>query len=211
VRKLIVGMGLAAFLCGCSSEAPAPKPATTETKVAKPAAQPTDFKTGRLAFQSLFIAAHNWAPDARAVRVESRPRAEDKRDGKASVWTATFASPGKRSIRNFLWSGAQAEDAPESGITPGSIGDYSPTNVSTQPFDYAFLKTDTDQALEVANHHGGKEVLAKDAKLPLKYELEWEPRQGRLIWKVIYGSSENNAKLTVLVNASTNTFVKATK
>ena len=38
-----------------------------------------------------------------------------------------------------------------------------PTNTNTQVFDVAFLKVDSDKALEVAQKHGGDKLVAKTA------------------------------------------------
>src|SRR5438105_6608573 len=199
---------LAITIAGCSS-APAPK-AETAAK-AKKSGAPADFETGREAFQKLYAMARNWAPDAQPVRFESRPRKEDPKNGAASVWTGTFAAPSRRQIRSYLWSGASADDAPEPGITPGSADVFSQSNASTRPFDISFLKIDSDKAFVVAAKKGGTALLKKSPQTPVKYVLFWEAGQGRLIWKVIFGGSEYDAKLVVWVNASTGDFVKAEK
>ena len=152
--------------------------------------------------------ARSWAPDARPVRFESRPRREDKRDGTGSVWSGTFASSSRNQIRSYLWSGASAEDAPEAGITPGSTDVFNETNASTRPFDLTFLKVDSDKAFAVASKKGGAAVLKKNPEIPVKYVLFWDAPKGRLVWQVIFGQSEYDAKLVVWVNASTGDFAK---
>src|ERR687886_190000 len=108
-------LGFVAATLGCSSQPePAQKPIA-----AKKEPQPTQFETGRSAFQKLYIAARNWSIDAKPIGIESRPRTEDKPDGTASVWSGQFAAPSKQSTRSFVWSGAEAQDAPEPGVSPG--------------------------------------------------------------------------------------------
>ncbi len=198
-------------IVGCSSQpkAPAEKTATQEKAANAPKpGKPTDFETGREAFQRIYATARNWAPDAQPVRFESRPRKEDKRDGTASVWSGTFASSARRQIRAYIWSGASADDAPEPGTYPGNIDVYNESNASTRPFDLNFLKIDSDKAFAVANKKGGATVLKKISSLPVKYVLFWDAPRTRLVWRVIYGQSEYDAKLDVWVNASTGDFVK---
>ncbi len=132
-------------------------------------------------------------------------------DGTASVWSGTFASQRMGQTRSFIWSGATGDDAPEPGITPGGLDAYSPGNINTQPFDTAYLKVDTDKALEVANKKGGAALLKKNKEQRLKYQLAWEPGKARLRWHVIYGNSERDAALNVVVDASTGEFVRTEK
>ena len=197
------------LLAGCSSEPS--KPASTAAQ-AKPAAKPPESLTAREAFQKLYATARQWASDARPVRLESQPIAgADGRDGKAMIWRAAFASPGKRGIKGFTWSGAAGPDAPERGITHGSEDTWSPTNASTQPFDFQFLKNDSDAAFAVAQKHGGEKATKADPKLPVMYLLDWDARDNQLVWHVIYGSSRTEAKLTVDVDASSGEFLRVEK
>ena len=195
------------FTSGCDSpSAPEKSGQVQPTKTAK--RQPTTLLSGRSAFQQLFIAARNWAPDAMPLKMESHPRKEDGQAGKASVWAATFVSPEKKSLRSFLWSGADADDAPEQGITPGNMSIFSPSNISTQPFNINFLKVDTDTSLVTANQKGGAAVLKKNPDLLMRYILFWDPIKGRLAWKVVFGVSETQAKATIVVDATTGVFIK---
>jgi len=199
---------LLAFLwsAGCSSE-PA-KPAQAE----KPQPKPTEFETGRVAFQRLYVAAHGWARDAQGFRVESQLPADSKgKDGKADVWRASFASPSQRSVKPYIWSGTDAADAPSRGVSPGTEDTYSPSNSSTQVFDIGFLKVDTDKALETAQKHGGDKVLEKNPDTPVIYVLDWSGTTNELIWHVIYGTSRDDAKFRVAVNATSGDFIRVEK
>jgi hypothetical protein len=200
------------LLVGCSSgpseKSKQPKKTTTPAK-SEPAEQP-EYLTGRDAFQKLYIAARNWSPDSKPLSVESLPRKDDKRDGTASVWSARFASPQRGQVRSFMWSGAVGEGAPEPGITPGGQDTYSPGNASTQPFDPAYLQTDTDNALKVADKHAPAEAK-KDKASPLKFKLFNDTSKQRLLWRVIYGPSEYNAKAVVDISARDGGFVKVEK
>jgi hypothetical protein len=196
-------------IAGCSS-APEPQKQTSAPIAEKPAPQ-AEALTGRNAFQRLYAAARNWSTDSQPIRMESRPRSGDKADGTASIWVAVFASPSKQQTRSFLWSGAVGEDEPEQGISPGSMDTFSPGNVSTRPFDTAYLKIDTDKALTVANKKGGAALLKKKPDQLVRFLLNWEREKNRLIWRVVYGISEHDAPLRVDVNASTAEFVKIAK
>jgi hypothetical protein len=198
------------ILSGCSS-APETKsgPAAVKSE-SKPAPAPAERITGRVAFQRLYLAARNWSPDSRPLKMESRPRSDDPRDGKASVWVGTFASQQRGLFRSFMWSGATGEGAPEPGITPGSQDTYFPGNASTQPFDPAYLKADTDEALSVADKKAPP-AASKDKKGPVAFQLYNDTAKQRLLWRVIYGQSEHNAKAVVDISARDGGFVKIEK
>jgi hypothetical protein len=198
-------IGMAVILGGCSS--PESKsgstPAKTETK---PEPKPAERLTGREAFQKLYLAARNWSPDSRPLKMESRPRSDDPRDGKASVWVGTFASQQRGLFRSFMWSGAEGE----SNISPGSQDTYSPGNASTQPFDPAYLKADTDESLTEADKHAPADAK-KDKKAPVAFQLYNDTAKQRLLWRVIYGQSEHSAKAVVDISARDGGFVKIEK
>jgi hypothetical protein len=208
LRARLLSIVLLLLLAGCSSEPSKPAQSAAAPKPEKP----PESVTGREAFQKLYATARQWASDARPVRLESQPLAgADGHDGKAMIWRAAFASPGKRGIEGFTWSGAASPDAPERGITHGTEDTWSPTNASTQPFDFQFLKNDSSDAAAVAQKHGGEKALKANSKLPLMFLLDWDARKNELVWHVIYGSNRDEAKLTVDVDASSGEFLRVEK
>jgi hypothetical protein len=197
---MILGLGL---LVACSSESSQPE---------KPQPKPPEFVTGRTAFQKLYIAARGWARDAQPFLLESQGTAESNgQDGTAAVWRAAFASSSERKVKPYMWTGVDAKDAPARGISPGSEDTYNPSNSSTQIFDLAFLKVDSDKALQVANEHGGDKLLKKEPATPILYGLEWNAATNELVWHVYYGPNRDEAKLKVDVNASTGGFNRVVK
>lgn len=204
MRKLLMGMLALALMTGCTSEPTQP--------AEKPQPKPPEYVTGRTAFQKLYIAARGWARDAQPFLLESQITADSKgKDGKAAVWRASFASPAQRAAKPYVWSGTDAQDAPSRGVNPGVEDTYSPTNSSTQIFDNAFLKVDSDKAFEVAQAHGGDKLLEKSPDTPVLYLLDWSGLTNELIWHVIYGATRDEAKLKVAVNASSGDFMRVEK
>jgi hypothetical protein len=211
-KNIVACVALTLVCAGCQSKPQSEPPqaqSPTPAKQTEPA-QP-QYESGRTAFQKLYLGARNWAPDAQPIKIESRPRAGDPHDGTASIWSGTFASPRMGQTRSFLWSGATGEDAPQPGITPGGLDTFSAGNINTRPFEIAYLKVDTGNALEVANKKGGAAMLKKHKDQRVKYALVWEPGKARLRWHVIYGNSERDAPLTVVVDASTGEYVRTAK
>lgn len=204
MRKLLLALLAVGLMAGCSSEPSKPEE--------KPQPKPPEYVTGRTAFQKAYIAARGWAPDAQPFRLESQLTADSKgKDGKSAVWRAGFGSPAQHGAKPFVWSGTDAADAPSRGINPGVEDTYSPTNASTHVFDMAFLKVDSDKAFEVAQAHGGDKLLEKEPDTPVLYLLDWSGTTNELVWHVIYGSSRDQAKLRVAVNASSGEFLRVEK
>jgi hypothetical protein len=207
VRALLYGVLsiLVLLLVACNSNPPS-------TPEANPGPKPPELLTARAAFQKVFIAARNYAADVKPFRIASTPTSDGNgHDGKSAVWTASFASAVQHGVKPFIWSGSNAPDAPSRGVSPGNEDVYNPSNSSTQVFDVAFLKIDSDQAYDVAQKHGGDKVLEKDPSIPVTYICDWNHNTNELIWHVIYGTSRDNAKLTVAVNASSGEFVRVEK
>ncbi len=194
-----------ALLLACESNAPKP----VETK---PEIKPVEMLTGRAAFQKVFIAARNYAADVKPFRIESIPTTDSNgHDGKSAVWRASFASSIQRGVKPFIWSGSNAPDAPSRGVSPGNEDTYNPNNASTQIFDVAFLKVDSDQAFAEAQKHGGDKLLEKDSATPVIYVCDWNHNTNELVWHVIYGEARETAKLTVAINASSGAFIRVEK
>lgn len=194
-----------AMLTACSSDS---KPAET----AKPEVKGPELITGRSAFQKTYVAARGWNQDAKPFRLESTATSDGNgHDGKWAVWRGSFASATQRSTKSYTWSGSAADGAPARGINPGIEDSYNPTNSSTQIFDIAFLKIDSDAAFTEAQKHGGDKVLEKAADTPVIYICDWNHNTNQLIWHVIYGSSREGAKLAVSINASTGEFIRVEK
>lgn len=198
-------LSVLALLVACESNTA--KPPETKAEPKGP-----ELLTGRAAFQKVFIAARNYAADVKPFRIESVPTTDgDGHDGKSAVWRASFASPTQHGVKPFIWSGSNAPDAPSRGVSPGNEDVYNPSNASTQIFDVAFLKIDSDQAFDLAQKHGGDKILEKDPATPVLYVCDWNHNTNELVWHVMYGPSHDAAKLTVAVNASTGEFIRVEK
>lgn len=197
---------LLALLAGCTSDSGKP------AEPAKPENKGPELISARSAFQKLYVAARGWNQDARPYRLSSSATSDGKgQDGKWAVWRGSFGSPAMRTAKTFVWSGSAADNAPSRGISFGIEDSYSPTNASTQVWDMAFLKIDSDQAFATAQKHGGDKVLEKAPDTPITYVCDWNHNTNELVWHVIYGTSREGAKLTVAVNASTGEFIRVEK
>ncbi len=205
MKKLALICIVALCQVGCSS-----KPEQSQS--AKPAPKPAEYETGRVAFQKLYLSARGWAGDATPFRLQSQYSPDAPlSEGKAGLWRASFASPGRRMMKMFIWSGLVGPDAPERGVSFTTEDSWNPTNTSTHPFSFEFLKVDSDKAYDVAEKNGGSKLTKKDPKQPVFFVLDWDNAKNMLIWHVIYGTTQDDAKLRVAVNASTGEFDRVEK
>ena len=199
----IAALFLLALLAACSEDKPAAP--------AKPEVKGPELITARTALQKVYVAARGWSPDAKPYRLESSLTADGNgHDGKSAVWRGSFASATKHTEKPYTWSGSAADGAPSRDTSPGTEDSYSASNSSTQVFDIAFLKIDSDQALATAQKHGGDKLMEKTPDTTVVYVCDWNHNTNELIWHVIYGTREA-PKLTVAVNASTGEFVRVEK
>ncbi len=205
MRKLsLTSLCIAALILaiGCTSNKTEPKPAPKQA----------EYETGRVAFQKMYLSAHSWASDATPFRVQSQYTADAPvSEGKAGLWRASFGSTGRRMMKMFIWSGLVGPDAPEPGVTFTAEDAWNPANTSTRVFNLGFLKIDSDKAFEVAEKNGGSKLTKKDPKQPVFFVLDWDGEKNQLLWHVIYGTTQDDAKLRVAVNASTGEFERIEK
>jgi hypothetical protein len=200
--SLIAFFALTLLLVGCDQG--------TQSVSADKSPQPNtlQLESGRFALQKMIPAARMWSADAQPVMMQSEVlKTTNGRDGKAGFWRSTFASPGRQKAEPFTWSGMSSGSSPR-GVDHGNEDTYNAANRSMRPFDLNFLKVDTDKAFEVAQQHGGKQLMEKDPKQTVRYLLDFDPMAGQLRWHVIYGSSESTSQLTVLVDASSGSFLR---
>jgi len=200
-------LALLGLMLACTSE---PQKPAQGAAAPKPA-EPTLF-SGREAIYKMYIAARSWQADSQPFRLESQPtKGVTGQDGKYAVWRASFGSPGHRVAKTYTWSGVKEDDAPEPGISFGAEDSYNPENTFTKTFDLAFLKIDSDRAVQVANQHGGDKLLKQAPTTAIICAAEWDTHENFLLWHVQYGGTGNEAKLRVSVNATTGDFVRVEK
>lgn len=212
MRKIVIPcIALLCLLAGCSSDNK-----TTGSNESRPSAKPVaktaEYEAGRTAFQKLYVSARMWAADVKPFRLQSQFTADAPiTQGKSGLWRASFASPAKRMMKLFVWSGLVGPDAPEAGISFSAEDSWNPGNTSTEVFDPGFLKVDSDAAYSVAQKHGGEKLTQKDPKQTVFFILDWDASKNQLLWHVIYGNSQDESKLRIAVDATSGEFVRVEK
>ncbi len=211
MTRIVIACVALLLIVACSSS-PKPGSSPESQPAAKPAAKQAEYQTGRAALQKMYISARGWSGDVQLFRLQSQftPDAPTS-EGKAGLWRGSFASPAKRAMKMFVWSGLVGPDAPEQGVSFSAEDSWNPNNSSTKVFDLGFLKTDSGTAYEVAQKHGGEKLTAKDPKQPVLFVLDWDTQKNDLVWHVIYGNGPDEAKLRVAVNATSGEFLRVEK
>jgi len=210
MKSIVLAALLLAILSGCSGNDSSS--GGSSNAPAKPAAKATQTLTGRAAFQQTYVSARGWATDAKPYLEESQPTKEvTGSDGKSAVWTARFGSASRGLTKSYTWSGSSASDAPTRGVMGSAEDSFSAGNSSTRTFDLGFLKVDSNDAIEVAQKHGGKKLLDKDPSMPIYYRLRWDASNNGLVWNVMYGATGSGSKLNVQLDASTGQFIRIQK
>jgi hypothetical protein len=189
-----------ALLAGCSK---APKTAI-ETK--EPPKQ-VEALTGRQAFQQMYIAARQWAPDCQPLKLNNVPLAEVKATkGKSGAWQCVFVSQSRGKIKNYSWSAIEAEGNLHQGVFAGQEESYSPSH-QDQPFLLAAFRTDSDDAYTEAAAKA-EEYLKKNPNKQVNFALEQTPRFPDLAWRIYWGESISTSEYTVFVDATTGKFLE---
>lgn len=208
IPVLVLALVSALLLTGCESKPAEGAPSAT-TPATQPQSKPPSLYTGRQAFSCVNALAQKWSSDAIPVRLESQVNSEaNGRDGKASVWKASFISPTHGKIKYFYCSGSRLKESPAYGPSAGSEEPYG-SDVPSLGFQPLFLKTDTDNAYAVSQQHGGAGLIKKNPDQAITYIALWNAKQRALYWYVMYGTDKDSAAGTAMVNALTGAYVGA--
>ena len=194
-------------LVGCSSQ-PAQPAGGAQPKEAAPAApkEPTLY-TAKGCFSSMVSLAQRWQPDAMPFHMESDFNSEATgQDGKATVWRGFFASRSRGMMRTFICSGSRLANSPPVGFTD-TAETAAGGNVASLMFLPSYLLVDSDKAFAATLDHGGKPLIEKNAKQPVIYLLDWDPKKKELVWEVIFGTSQTDRQGLALISARTGAFI----
>ncbi len=205
---VLVSVGALLVACGTSTQTKTP-----ETKAAAPAEPekklPSPY-TAKACLSRMSDQAQRWQIDAIPIKVESEVNEEASgMDGKATVWRATFASPGTRSLRTYTCSGSRLPDAAPYGITAGVESTFPP-NTLVHGFPAMYLTVDSDKAFTIAQEHGGASLTKGEAKHPVYYIAALDSSGKQLQWFVSYGKSMDDTDGIGMIDASTGKYLKAT-
>jgi len=204
--KAKVGFALvlaaAAILPGCSSG-----PSTEQKQAPAPPPEP---KTGREAFQQMFITARTWSPDATPLDLRSMNLNTVKSGGgKAGAWRGTFVSESHARVKAYTWSAIEGE-----GLHEGVFGEpdesWSGPSADAKPFLVAAIKFDSDEAWQTAAAKSA-DYMQKHPGTPILYILSFSNRFPDTTWRVVWGESVSASTYSVFVDATLGKFLEKVK
>jgi len=198
----IFAVSLLGVLSACSS------PEQTAEK--KEEAKPLEPRTGREAFQSMWVSARGWQHDAVPIQLKSIALPAVKTDpGKSGAWQAIFVSPAAGRARTYTWCAIESEGNLHKGVFAGPDEGWS-SGGSAQPFPAVALKVDSDEALKTALAKS-EEYVSKHLNTPVIFLLEQNRRFPDLSWRLLWGDSISTSDYSVYVDASTGTVLTKEK
>ena len=97
-----------------------------------------------------------------------------------------ITQPSRRQNLHMVWR--EGRRCSRSCISFGAEDSYNPTNAFTKTFDIAFLKMDSDKAVQVANQHGGEKLVKQTPTTSIVCLAEWSTQENiaalaRSIWR----------------------------
>ncbi len=196
--RLLLVLPLLAFLSACSD---------SPTEKAKEPQKPPEPLTGRQAFQRMYPMARNWALDATPMRVRTLLLSAKPEKGKADAWEATFVSKSLSKSKTFTYSIVESAGNLHQGVFAGLEEGYSGPQGGAFPFEIAAIKTDSDQAYDVAAEKSA-DYIKKNPTKPITYLMEMTRRFPDVTWRVVWGESVSTSDYSVFVDASTGKYLE---
>ena len=189
----IFAVSLLAALTACSN--------SEQVAENKEEAKPLEPKTGREAFQSMFVSARSWQHDATPLQLKSLTLTAVKADpGKSGAWQAIFVSPAAGRARTYTWCAIEMEGNLHKGVFAGPDESWSGPSGEAQPFLTAALKVDTDEALKTATERS--DYAKQHPTAPVIFLLEQNRRFPDLSWRILWGDSIATSDYSVFVDAT---------
>ncbi|HET8547895.1 MAG TPA: hypothetical protein VFL57_07825 [Bryobacteraceae bacterium] len=197
----------ALLVCLCLTVAACSESPKQTAKTAEPE-KPAEAVTGLTAFHRMFMTARTWAGDVQGLSMRNIPLEQIKAEpGKSGAWEATFVSASKAQAKTFTYSVIEAGGNLHKDVFAGLAEAWSGPRGQQQLWPIQALKKDSTTAWELALEHS-KEYAAKNRDKPISFLLEQTPRHPELVWRVIWGESAARSNYSVLVGASSGTFLE---
>lgn len=191
----MLAVSLLAVMAACSN--------SEQVAEKKEEATPLEPRTGREAFQSMYVSARGWQHDATPLQLKNIPLAAVKAEpGKSGAWQAIFVSPAAGRARTYTWCAVELEGNLHKGVFAGPDESWSGPGGETQPFTAIALKVDTDEALKTAIARS-EDYVKKHPNAPVIFLLEQNRRFPDLSWRILWGESIATSDYSVFVDATT--------
>src|SRR5205085_10717339 len=114
--------------------------------------------------------------------------------------------------RPYSWSAVEAEGNLHKGPFAGLEISWGGPTGQELPFDIVAIRTDSDQAYDVAiKQKDAIALLKKFPDKPVMFILEKTRRFPDLTWRVVWGESVSTSEFTAFVDATTGKFLERTR
>ena len=207
MRRLSFAALLSVFilLTGCS-DTPSPT-AKKEPEKLEPA-------TGQSGLFKMYQMARSWGGlETQVLKMQSvrLPDVKDVPPGSAAAWQATFVSAAKGMTRDYTYSIVEGEGNLHKGAFAGAEGHWSGSRGVNMPFLMAAVKVDSDAAYKTAMEDPKTKAAEYDKKnpgKPITIILEKTNKHDDPVWRIVWGESVGTSNFSVLVDASTGSYLE---
>ena len=197
---------LAVVVLASCSESSKPVSETKTDTEAKAAAGPPQPVSGKTAYWEMYTSARNRAKDLVPLNLIAKeiPGIKNE-DGKAAMWTATFASPSQQQARVFTYAIVAHQPDIFKGVTIGSPLPWSGPARTAMPFQMSEVTVDSDAAYKAAVADADA-WLKKNPDKELALTLQDTARFQLPYWYVMWGTAKSG--YAVVVNATDGSIIR---
>lgn len=208
-RRPLAAIAVALLVLAGCSQSSNPTSDTQATAASTPAGPP-QLVTAKTAFWPMYKSAMEWSPDAELIRLSQKEVPGFKNEsGKAAMWEAAFASPGKHQARIYTYAITTVLPSIHKGAAAGDPRSWAGETRDAMPIDVTVFNIDSDAAVQTAANDAAA-WLAKNADKPLNsVELGNTYTFKAPVWYIAWG--DKKAGYIGLVNATTGTLYKSKK
>lgn len=176
------------LIIGCSQSNP-----TAVSAANHPAVQTQTAAAGPVsakdAFWPMYKAAHAWAPDVMVLRITAKQVGSvQNAAGKAGMWEAVFASPGKAKYRNFTYSIADLPPDIYKGVNGGLEMNWGGVTRDAMAVDMSQFNVDSDAAYQAASADAAEWLKKNPGKEVSVVEMGDTYRFQVPVWYVMWGT-----------------------
>ncbi len=157
----------------------------------------------------MYTSARNWTTDFVILKVDAKEVPGFKMEnGKAAMWTATFASPNQKEYRTYSWAAAAVPPDIYKGVVIGGPEPWNGTYTrSAMPIQVSEFSVDSDAAYQAAAADAAAWLKKNPEKKLTTVELTNNARNQVPTWYFMWG--DKKLGYAAFVDATTGKVVKS--
>ncbi len=178
------------FLSGCSQGTQPAPAADNEAKEEAPA--PVEPVTAKTALWPMYMSARSWTTDFLILKMEPKEVPGFKNEGgKAAMWEATFASPGRHEYRVYSYAIAAHPPDIYKGVVVGRALPWGGATRDVMPVNLSEFNVDSDVAFKAATTEGAAWLKKNPDKKLAEFALGNAYRFGDPVWLMKWGDKKS--------------------